>query len=198
MTIADAANPANKCSATVTRGDAHCDFTPAAAGNLTLQATFTYTTIIVFPNQPIFYGNLSGTSTSQQTVYSPDVTVTVFGSELAGVQPSFSRTVAGPNFLGVTGTLTCTADTTGHSLSSLSPGTYTIDGQTCTGLTPTVGGNTTNAFHLHFVGGTGGFKVYPNTAASYIVTVTGSQVYSGQPTFSYSVDHLPDGDPTAR
>ena len=41
------------------------------------------------------------------------------------------------------------------------------------------------------MGGTGGFTVYVNTAAQYVVTPTGSQVYSGQPTFSYKVEHVP-------
>jgi hypothetical protein len=186
LSVDDADEPSNSASCPVAGGVGTCTFTPSAAGSLTLRATFAYAGDAQF-------GDLSANTTAAETVYDPNVTVNVFGSALAGRTPSFGSTVVGPDFLGVSGTLTCSKAAGGQPLASLSAGTYTMDPTTCSGQTLTIGGVTTPAFHPVYAAPAGDFRVYPDTADTYIVTVTGSQVYSGQPTFSYDVDQVPPG-----
>ena len=187
LTVEDANDTSNTSTCPVSDGLGTCSFTPSAAGALTLGASFTY-------DGDAQYGDLSASTTAGETVTDPDVTVTVTGGEIAGGAASFSyRVTGGPDFMPLTGTLVCTQDTGGNPLSSLPPGKYTVNGDTCSGLSPTLGGQVTNAFHLDYAGLANGFFVYENTSAEYIVTVTGNQVFGGPAKFDYDVTRVPSG-----
>src|SRR5439155_23485754 len=75
----------------------------------------------------------------------------------------------------------------------LSPRKFTVNGATCSGLVPTIEKQDTNAFNVHYTGLTDGFSVYEDTAAAYLVTVTGNQVFGGTATFHGDVTHVPTG-----
>ena len=88
-------------------------------------------------------------------VFSPTmVTVNVSGSQTYGSSaPTFTYV---PTGVGLTGSLTCTSVSGGIPISpSLEAGSYTIDGSSCTGLTPPAG------YAVSYVGASNAFVVSP-------------------------------------
>lgn len=118
-------------------------------------------------NSDYIIGYVGSTFTVNQAV----ITATVNGGHIYGGTPSFSQTNDASGVT-VSGTLSCSSTTAPvHTIdSALAATTYTIDGTTCGGLSPS---DTTN-YRIVYSGGS-----YVVTRAQILVTVTGGQTYGG-------------------
>ena len=130
--------------------------------------------------------------TAQQTVeveWGADpipITATVFGAQTDGGTPHFAYTSNAPSGVTLSGTLACTTVNSGTPIDpSLALGSYTIDGSSCSGLTP----SDSEHYEVVYMGRFLGFVV---TLPAIRVTPSGSQTFGGTPTFSYTSD-APDG-----
>jgi len=99
------------------------------------------------------------------------ITATVTGGHTYGGTPSFQQTNDATGGITVSGTPSCSTTTSADLIdSTLDQGTYTIDGASCGGLTPS---DATN-YRIFYSGGS-----YVVTKAQVLVTVTGGQTYGG-------------------
>jgi len=116
----------------------------------------------------------------------PTVQIDVSGSQAWGdTSPLLTERDDAPAGITVTG-LSCTNTTVG-AVSNRPPGTYTIDGSSCTA---TLSGPGASNYDLSFTGVNNGFSVIKRAAS---VTVTGNQAYgSSTPTFAATANgYLP-------
>ncbi len=146
------------------------------ATNLTAGDSYTFTVAAINAGGPGTFSGPSGRVVPQKSTLSVDVT----GSQAYhSSSPSFTTTTSAPAGDSFTGTLVCRTVNPGKQISSdLAVGTYTIAGQSCSGLS--LSGPTANDYSIAYSGGS--FVV---TSVSLTVSVTGTQSYrSSSPTFA--------------
>ena len=125
------------------------------------------------------------------TVLAGIVDVTVTGTESTfNDKPSFSGTATAtlPDGISLSGAVTCATVNGGRDIQSgpaLSPGTYTIDASSCSGLS--LAGTDASTYSLSLIGGS--FVVTPQALA---MPVSGSQEFDGLPTFTPDPGYLSD------
>ena len=130
------------------------------------------------PNVSISFQVITGT-----------LVIPVVGTQTYGGYPSFT-TAPGfnpPNGVIVQGSISCTALTGGSITSTLHPGSYQIDSNSCGGI----GLDGTNApnYHIAYSAAPGSFTVNP---AQITVSALGVQPYGGTPTFMPAVTLPPN------
>jgi hypothetical protein len=130
---------------------------------------------------------LFGTGTISLTINPVTLTVTVSGSQSYGGPPTFTQTNDAPSSVTLdTSTLSCTT-AGGSPLSSLSAGSYTLDGSSCSGITPPAN------YKINYVGAAAGFTVNP--VALSVTASNGSMTYGGAvPSISASYSGFVNGD----
>jgi DNA-binding beta-propeller fold protein YncE len=158
-------------------------------------------------------GSCSGLTSSSPTDYgvsyvgapngfvvSPaSVTVNVSGTEIFGSAPGFTQINDAPSTLTLGGTLACTTVNGGQPIATSKVGSYTVDGSSCSGLTPSDAVDYT----LSYVGVTNGFAislaVSPATLPSviwgfsYPSTQLSAAGGTGPYTFAVTAGALPTG-----
>ncbi len=116
----------------------------------------------------------------------------VAGSQTYGATtPAFTYTSDAPTGVSLTGTLTCTTVNGGTAIAaSLEPGSYTIDGPSCSGLSAS---DTSDFASLSYTGVSDGFVV--GRAPLHITADDQTMSYGGAvPAFTASHDGLVNGD----
>ena len=107
-------------------------------------------------------------------------TVHVTGSETYGGSPTFAASPTSGPTQPFSGTLTCTTVNGGSQLSTLNAGgNYTIDSQSCSGLSLT--GTDAGNYQIAYVG-----QKFTVSRATWSVTVSGAQYYGGFSSFAPS------------
>ncbi len=122
-----------------------------------------------------FHSGRAGANQGAAYLFSPTaVTVNVSGSQTYGSStPTFTYV---PTGVGLTGRLTCASVSGSIPISpSLEAGSYTIDGPSCTGLTPPTG------YALSYVGASNAFVVSPAPTALVVRSVPPGPVRVGWP-----------------
>ena len=140
--------------------------------------------------------DLSGTGASNYvityagsafTVNPKTITVTVTGTSIYGTAPHFEESSVTPTPITVTNSaLRCSATTNAKTIdTSLPAGSYTIDPASCSGAG--LSGTGYSNYVIAYAGG--GYLV---TKAELAVTVTGTQIYGGIPSFNQTSSPLAD------
>ena len=125
-----------------------------------------------------------------------DVDVTVDGSQPYGGSPTFTSTNDAPAGVTLSGAPACTWATDGPITSSTPAGPHTLDGSTCSGVTPS-----DPSYAVVYIGDADGFDVTADSTTTHLTVVGPGQVYGHEDgaTFDVSVltghgEDVPDGD----
>ncbi|HEY2314096.1 MAG TPA: MBG domain-containing protein, partial [Streptosporangiaceae bacterium] len=152
-------------------------------GTPTQAGTYTFTV------QESDSNGLFGTGTISLTINPVTLTVTVSGSQSYGGSPTFTQTNDAPSSVTLDASkLSCTT-AGGSPLSSLSAGSYTLDGSSCSGIVPPAN------YKIKYVGAPAGFTVNPVALTLTVTAASASMTYGGPvPSISATYAGFVNGD----
>jgi sugar lactone lactonase YvrE len=144
---------------TLVNGVGSCTVSPASAG--------TYTAAATYAGDASHRGS-SGSDT-EATVAPAPITATVSGQQTYASSPAFSETDDAPGGVSLVGTLTCTGLAGPTAVGpGLGVGTYTVDPNTCSGLSP----SDASDYTVVYQGAPGGFAVTPAATTVQLARTT--------------------------